>query len=88
MRFVWAWGALTAWLVVPFGMWAANAQGSYGIIFAGLLVGGSGVLASYWALCTLIYRMLKAGDRIEAEEEEREEAASAEKGKAEPVAAG
>lgn len=79
MRFVWAWGALTAWLFVPCAMALANDGAAAGVFVIPLFIGASGVLASYWALCTLIYRMLKAGDVAEAEEEEREIAAKAAK---------
>ena len=69
MRFVWAWGAWTAWLVVPFGTLLMNRPAgdpidneAYALDRWGIMIGCSGVLAIYWALSVLIFRLLKAGD--------------------------
>jgi hypothetical protein len=75
MRHIWAFGACTAWLVVPFG-WMLNMQMSSGIggshlAIAGFTLGIAGILACNWALSTLVYRMLKAGDRVGKLKEER-----------------
>ncbi|QUD90579.1 hypothetical protein [Phenylobacterium montanum] len=71
MRFVWAYGMLTAWLLVPFGFLMANEPSGTGLI--GLLIGGTGLLAVYYALAVLIYRVLKTGDLAERAEEIEEQ---------------
>ena len=82
MRHVWAYGAWTAWLVVPFGgifsVSYASGAGINAVIIIGLMVGLTGVIAMHWALSALVYRLLKPGDEIElAEEVERDKVAAA-----------
>ena len=68
MRYVWAYGSCTAWLVVPFGallsMMRGTGEAGSPVFIIGLIVGITGVVAIHWAITVLIFRMLQAGDRV------------------------